>query len=65
MEQFLEVGKYKGSEYHEARNTQLFSGLSDDEINSYKAHIWVGLDGVSKALEKERVLLVKNQHVQR
>ena len=61
----FEVGIYKGSEYHKAGNTQLISGLGDDEINSYKAHIWVGLDGVSKALEKKRVLKVKNQHVQR
>lgn len=61
----LQSRKVQRVRVSQSKKHSIFPGLGDDEINFYKAHIWVGLDGVNKALEKERVLQVKNQYVQR
>lgn len=41
-------------EYHKAGRSPLFSGFGEDEESFfYKAHIWSGLGGVSKACEEK------------
>ena len=47
----VKAGGHKISEYHKAGSSQPFYGLDDLEKSYYKACIWVGLDGVSKAYE--------------
>lgn len=48
----VEMAK-EGLEYHKARSSQLFFSLGEDEESFYKAHILVGLGGVSKAYEEK------------